>query len=119
LGTCSYARPTEAGIFGQWYYSDTPGKIKGAARSSFKRAVTYSSGSVAFGSLIVALLDLLRFIIGLLRQEALSEGDAIGVRSTERRRDVESTRAAQAAIACVAQCCVGCGTVLPVSESLN
>jgi hypothetical protein len=48
-------------------------------------------GSIAFGSLIVALLDLLRAGLQVLQQYAQSEGSAIG-----------------AALACCAQCCVGC-----------
>lgn len=53
--------------------------------------MTYSFGSIAEGSLIVALLDLLRAALSILRQQQADSGDAIG-----------------AAIACVAQCCVGC-----------
>lgn len=48
-------------------------------------------GSIAFGSLIVALLDLLRAGLRVLQQYAASEGSTIGT-----------------AIACCAQCCVGC-----------
>jgi hypothetical protein len=47
----------------------------------------------AFGSLIVAILDLLRAAVQLLQSYASSEGNTIG-----------------AAIACVAQCCIGCLT---------
>lgn len=66
-------------------------KTKHAARSSFRRAITYSFGSIAEGSLIVALLDLLRAALSLLQQQESQSGDVVG-----------------AAIACVAQCCVGC-----------
>ena len=53
--------------------------------------MTYSFGSIAFGSLIVAFLDMLRAALSLARSEAASQGDMLG-----------------AACACVAQCCVGC-----------
>ena len=64
---------------------------KPVAWGAFKRASTYSMGSIAFGSLIVAILDLLRAALQVLQQYAASEGSAIGT-----------------AIACCAQCCVGC-----------
>lgn len=82
---------TEAGIYGQWYYGGPGASLKGAGRASFRRAITYSSGSIAFGSLIVALLDLLRAGLNILRSQAQADGDMLG-----------------AACACVAQCCVGC-----------
>ncbi|GAA5981605.1 hypothetical protein JCM5350_008046 [Sporobolomyces pararoseus] len=83
----------EAGIFGTYYYSG-PGATK-VAWGAFKRASTYSFGSIAFGSLIVALLDVLRAFFQLLRSYENSEGNMVG-----------------AAIACVAQCCIGCITSL-------
>ncbi|GAA5850007.1 hypothetical protein JCM9279_004880 [Rhodotorula babjevae] len=79
---------TEAGIFGAHYYGGA--EAKGVSWGAFKRASTYSFGSIAFGSLIVALLDLLRAFFQLLRSYESSEGNMIG-----------------AAIACCAQCCVG------------
>lgn len=48
-------------------------------------------GSIALGSLIVALLDLLRAGLQLLQSYESGQGDMIG-----------------AAVACCAQCCVGC-----------
>ncbi|GAA6016250.1 hypothetical protein JCM10207_000445 [Rhodosporidiobolus poonsookiae] len=81
---------TEAGVFGTYYYEpDSPGKVK-VAWGAFKRASTYSFGSIAFGSLIVALLDLLRAFFQLLQSYESQEGNAIG-----------------ACVACCAQCCVG------------
>lgn len=82
---------TIAGVFGTYYFSMPGEKTKHAARSSFRRAITYSFGSIAEGSLIVALLDLLRAALSLLQQQESQSGDVVG-----------------AAIACVAQCCVGC-----------
>ncbi|GAA6023160.1 hypothetical protein JCM11491_003283 [Sporobolomyces phaffii] len=83
----------EAGIFGSYYYAG-PGS-KTVAWGSFRRASTYSFGSIAFGSLIVAVLDVLRAFFQLLRSYENSEGNMVG-----------------AAIACVAQCCISCITGL-------
>lgn len=58
---------------------------------AFKRASTYSLGSIAFGSLIVAILDLIRALLQILQSYESNQGDAIS-----------------AAIICCAQCCVGC-----------
>ena len=83
---------TVAGIYGAWYYAPPTGeKVKHAALSSFKRATTYSLGSIAFGSLIVALLDILRAVLSVVQSTQASEGDMVG-----------------AILACVAGCCVGC-----------
>ncbi|GAA5820050.1 hypothetical protein JCM3770_002118 [Rhodotorula araucariae] len=79
---------TEAGIFGGYYYGGR--EAKRLSWGAFKRASTYSFGSIAFGSLIVALLDLLRAFFQILRSYESSEGNAIG-----------------ACIACCAQCCIG------------
>lgn len=48
-------------------------------------------GSIAFGSFIVAVLDTIRAGLRILQQYEQGQGDSIG-----------------AAIACCAQCCVGC-----------
>jgi len=53
--------------------------------------MTYSFGSIAEGSLIVALLDVLRAALTLLKNQEAASGDTMG-----------------AAIACCASCCVGC-----------
>ena len=52
------AYTSTAGVFGTWYYSAT--KPAHAAMSSLKRCLTYSFGSLCFGSLILALLDIIR-----------------------------------------------------------
>lgn len=52
------AYTSTAGVFGTWYYSST--KPAHAALSSLKRCLTYSFGSLCFGSLILAVLDIIR-----------------------------------------------------------
>ncbi|KAI5476925.1 hypothetical protein MNV49_007026 [Pseudohyphozyma bogoriensis] len=79
----------EAGIFGTYYFSG-PGAPT-VAWGAFKRAATYSMGSIAFGSLINAILDLLKAALQVLRQYESDQGDMCG-----------------AAVVCVAQCCLAC-----------
>ncbi|SNX81311.1 probable Protein PNS1 [Melanopsichium pennsylvanicum] len=80
---------TVAGIFGTAYYNLN--KVSHAAWGAFKRSMTYSLGSICFGSLIVALLDLLRAFFNLLQNQTASDGDLVGT-----------------ILACVASCCVAC-----------
>ncbi|KAN0066373.1 pH nine-sensitive protein 1 [Thecaphora frezii] len=80
---------TVAGIFGTWYYNATkPGRV---AWGAFRRTATYSLGSICFGSLIVALLDLLRAFFNMIQSQQAAEGDLVGT-----------------ILACVASCCVAC-----------
>lgn len=53
--------------------------------------MTYSFGSICFGSLIVALLDLLRAGLRILQAQASDSGDTV-----------------MAIVACCVQCCVAC-----------
>ncbi|KAM0786598.1 hypothetical protein ACM66B_002052 [Microbotryomycetes sp. NB124-2] len=87
----NYFLVIEAGIFGTYYFQGPTGKH--VAWGAFKRASTYSMGSIAFGSLIVAILDLIRAGLQILQQYEAGQGDTIG-----------------AALACCAQCCIGCIT---------
>ncbi|WWD02756.1 protein PNS1 [Kwoniella europaea PYCC6329] len=83
------------GIFGGWYYYGprvpTGGLPKRATLSAFIRASTLSLGSIAFGSLIVTILELIRLILQAVQQYEAGQGDTIG-----------------AIVACCAACCVGC-----------
>lgn len=80
---------TVAGIFGVAYYNAN--KVANAAWGAFRRSMTYSLGSICFGSLIVAILDLLRALFNILQSQAASDGDMTGQ-----------------ILACVAGCCVSC-----------
>ncbi|WVN88169.1 protein PNS1 [Cryptococcus depauperatus CBS 7841] len=83
------------GIFGGWYYYGprvpTGGLPKKATLMAFLRASTLSLGSIAFGSLLVTILELLRLILQLFQQYESGQGDMIG-----------------AIMICIAQCCLGC-----------
>jgi hypothetical protein len=57
---------TISGVYGAWYFSPQS-PAKGATRGAAKRALTYSFGSIALGSLIVAILDFLRFACSIAR----------------------------------------------------
>ncbi|KAJ8696214.1 pH nine-sensitive protein 1 [Pleurotus ostreatus] len=65
------------GPYGSWYYFGP--KQQGLmpphpTLSAFSRASTLSLGSIAFGSLIVTLLELLRLILEAIRHNANAEG---------------------------------------------
>ncbi|WVQ99212.1 protein PNS1 [Kwoniella sp. CBS 9459] len=84
------------GVFGGWYYygpriPSGAGLPKRATLKAFVRATTLSLGSIAFGSLIVTILELLRLILQAIQQYEAGEGDMVG-----------------AIVACCAACCVGC-----------
>lgn len=64
-----------------WYYYGprTPGGgvPKRASLLAFVRASTLSLGSIAFGSLLVTILELLRLILQLFRQYEAGQGDSM------------------------------------------
>lgn len=82
---------TVAGTFGAWYYALPGDKARGASLKSFGRAISLSLGSLAFGSLLLAILDILRAILSVIQSSESQSGDMVG-----------------AAIACVANCLLGC-----------
>ncbi|UKZ88685.1 Putative choline transporter, neither null mutation nor overexpression affects choline transport [Trichoderma asperellum] len=66
-----------AGVYGSWYFS--PHNFpKRATRGAAKRALTYSFGSICFGSLIVAFIQFLKQVCSVVRSQAASEGGAAG-----------------------------------------
>ncbi|KAF8518950.1 plasma-membrane choline transporter-domain-containing protein [Hysterangium stoloniferum] len=81
------------GPYGAWYYfgPSSDGLMPPHPTiSSFGRASTLSLGSIAFGSLIVTILELIRLILNAARQYANSEGHPV-----------------EACLACCAQCLIG------------
>ncbi|EJD52450.1 DUF580-domain-containing protein [Auricularia subglabra TFB-10046 SS5] len=82
------------GPYGAWYYfgpREAGLMPKHPTLSALGRASTLSLGSIAFGSLIVTLLELLRLILQAIRQNAAQNGSPV-----------------EAILACCAECCVGC-----------
>ncbi|KAF9049737.1 plasma-membrane choline transporter-domain-containing protein [Panaeolus papilionaceus] len=81
------------GPYGGWYYFGPRGFGQMPTHptlSAFGRASTLSLGSIAFGSLIVAILDLLRLVLNAIQHNANAEGHPV-----------------EAILACCAACCVG------------
>lgn len=68
---------TISGVYGAWYFNPN-NPSKGATRGAFKRSVTYSFGSICFGSLIVAIIQFLRQMCSIAQNSASSEGNIIG-----------------------------------------
>ena len=61
---------TVCGVFGTFYFlHGTGAAIVKPVWNAFSRSMTYSFGSIAFGSLIVAILQLVRFLINSTRNE--------------------------------------------------
>jgi hypothetical protein len=70
---------TVAGVYGSWFFcSGQPGGFpKGATRGAFRRAMTYSFGSVAFGSLVVALINMLRQACSIAQSQEAGQGNVV------------------------------------------
>ena len=68
---------TISGVYGSWYFNshNYPTKV---TRGAFRRAITYSFGSISLGSLLVAIVNLLRQLCSVARQQSASQGDIIG-----------------------------------------
>ena len=68
---------TIAGVYGSWFFcAGKPGGMpKGATRGALKRTMTYSFGSISFGSLIVALINLVRQAVSVAQQQQAGEGN--------------------------------------------
>ncbi|KAH7924270.1 DUF580-domain-containing protein [Leucogyrophana mollusca] len=82
------------GPYGSWYYFGPreQGEMpKHPTLLAFGRASTLSLGSIAFGSLIVTLLEILRLILNAARNNANASGSPV-----------------EACLACCAECFVGC-----------
>ncbi|KAK4544098.1 putative choline transporter, neither null mutation nor overexpression affects choline transport [Oleoguttula mirabilis] len=65
---------TISGVYGAWYFSPK-NPPKGATRGAARRALTYSFGSISFGSLIVALINLLRQACSIAQQSEANSGN--------------------------------------------
>lgn len=58
---------TIAGSLGSWYFASAAHAPRNPTLSAFRRATTYSFGSIALGSLIIAILQTLRRIFRMLQ----------------------------------------------------
>ncbi|KAI1771519.1 DUF580-domain-containing protein [Hypoxylon cercidicola] len=69
---------TISGVYGSWYFH--PHNLpKGATRGSLRRALTYSFGSISLGSLLVAIINFLRQLCSVARQNEAAQGNIMGV----------------------------------------
>ncbi|KAL9118002.1 MAG: hypothetical protein Q9187_005454, partial [Circinaria calcarea] len=68
-----------AGVYGSWFFcSGKPGGMpSGATRGALRRSLTYSFGSISFGSLVVALINMLRQAVSIARQQEAQSGNAL------------------------------------------
>ncbi|KAK6521974.1 putative choline transporter, neither null mutation nor overexpression affects choline transport [Arthrobotrys megalospora] len=85
---------TVSGVYGSWYFS-AGGSSANAPPShptmgAFRRAMTYSFGSICLGSLIVSIIQLLRQAASLASSDAANSGDIL-----------------QCIIFCIASCILG------------
>lgn len=71
---------TIAGVYGSWFFcAGKPGGMPRAiTRGAFRRATTYSFGSISFGSLLVALINMLRQACSIAQQQEASQGNIVG-----------------------------------------
>ncbi|MCJ1345439.1 putative choline transporter, neither null mutation nor overexpression affects choline transport [Peltigera leucophlebia] len=70
---------TIAGVYGSWFFcSGKPGGMpSGATRGAFRRAMTYSFGSISLGSLVVALINMLRQAVSIAQQQEAQSGNMV------------------------------------------
>ncbi|PHH77550.1 hypothetical protein CDD80_482 [Ophiocordyceps camponoti-rufipedis] len=69
---------TVSGVYGSWYFC--PHNFpKAATRGAMKRALTYSFGSISLGSLLVAIVNMLRQICSIAGQQAANDGGVMDV----------------------------------------
>lgn len=68
---------TVSGVFGCWYYmsKSDQGMPRWPAFGSLKRSLTYSFGSICFGSIVVSLIETLRTVINIIRQSVTANGN--------------------------------------------
>lgn len=67
---------TVSGVYGAWYFAPN-NPASGATRGAAKRTLTYSFGSIAFGSLIVAIINLLRQACSIARHREMAQGNMV------------------------------------------
>ncbi|KAK3370008.1 plasma-membrane choline transporter-domain-containing protein [Podospora didyma] len=68
---------TISGVYGSWYFNSRnyPTKV---TRSALKRSLTYSFGSISLGSLVVAIINCLRQLCSIGKQQSSQSGDLLG-----------------------------------------
>ena len=67
---------TISGVYGSWYFRSKSYPTK-VTRGALRRSMTYSFGSICFGSLAVAVVNFLRQLASVARQQAMAGGDML------------------------------------------
>ena len=67
-------RTTISGVYGAWFFAPR-NPPKGATRGAARRALTYSFGSISFGSLLVAILNMIRQAVSIAQQSEANSGN--------------------------------------------
>ncbi|TGZ82543.1 DUF580-domain-containing protein [Ascodesmis nigricans] len=67
-----------SGVYGSWYFCSQSNFPKNATLGAFKRAMTYSFGSICFGSLVVSIIQLIKQAVSIARQDAAMDGNIVG-----------------------------------------
>lgn len=68
---------TISGVFGSWYFFNPSERPKKVTRGAFKRSMTYSFGSISLGSLLVAIINFLRQVCSIARQQEMAQGNVV------------------------------------------
>lgn len=63
---------TYCGVFGRWYFAKTGGVMQ-----SLRVALTYSFGSISFGSFLIAAVRAAEFVASMARSQAQEEGNTL------------------------------------------
>lgn len=68
-----------AGVYGSWFFcAGKPGGMpSGATRGAARRAFTYSFGSISFGSLVVAIINMIRQAVSIAQQQEAAGGNMV------------------------------------------
>lgn len=68
-----------AGVYGSWFFcAGKPGGMPtGATRGAARRAFTYSFGSISLGSLVVALINMVRQAVSIAQQQEAQGGNMV------------------------------------------
>ena len=66
---------TISGVYGAWFFAPN-NPPKGATRGAARRALTYSFGSISFGSLLVAIINMLRQACSIAQYSEANSGNA-------------------------------------------
>jgi len=70
---------TVAGVYGSWFFcAGKPGGMpRGATRGAARRALTYSFGSISFGSLVVAFINMIRQAVSIAQSQEAQSGNIV------------------------------------------